>query len=177
MMKVVIVAILALATTLVSAYDPSPLQDFCVAINNTDSAVFVNGKFCKDPTLVTANDFFFSGLNIPENIAANKVESNVTLVNVDKLPGLNTLGVSLARLDFAPYGLNPPHTHPHSTELLVVIEGQTNAVAFAGLSSQNPRVITIANAVFGSNPPINLDVLAKAFLLDKNVVEYLQKQF
>ena len=38
MMKVVIVAILALATTLVSAYDPSPLQDFCVAINNTDSA-------------------------------------------------------------------------------------------------------------------------------------------
>ena len=37
-MKVVIVAILALATTLVSAYDPSPLQDFCVAINNTDSA-------------------------------------------------------------------------------------------------------------------------------------------
>ena len=38
MMKVVIVAILALATALVSAYDPSPLQDFCVAINNTDSA-------------------------------------------------------------------------------------------------------------------------------------------
>ena len=32
------VAIMALATTLVSAYDPSPLQDFCVAINNTDSA-------------------------------------------------------------------------------------------------------------------------------------------
>ena len=32
------VAIQALATTLVSAYDPSPLQDFCVAINNTDSA-------------------------------------------------------------------------------------------------------------------------------------------
>ena len=38
MMNVVIVTILALATTLVSAYDPSPLQDFCVAINNTDSA-------------------------------------------------------------------------------------------------------------------------------------------
>ena len=34
----VTVAILALAFTLASAHDPSPLQDFCVAINNTDSA-------------------------------------------------------------------------------------------------------------------------------------------
>lgn len=40
---------------------------------------------------------------------------------------------------------------------------QTNVVAFVGLSSQNPGVITIANAVFRSNPPINPDVLAKAF--------------
>ena len=165
--------------------------------------------------MVTANDFFFSGLNIPGN-TENKVGSNVTLVNVDKLAGLNTLGISLARLDFAPYGLNPPHTHPRGTELLVVIEGtllvgfvtsnpnklftkvlnkgdvfvfpiglihfqfnigKTAALAFAGLSSQNPGVITIANAVFGSVPPINPDVLIKAFQLDKNVVEYLQKAF
>jgi DNA polymerase III psi subunit len=55
--------------------------------------------------------------------------------------------------------------------------GQTNAIALADLNSQNLRVITIANAVFGSNPPINPDILAKAFQLDKNVVEYLQKQF
>jgi hypothetical protein len=34
----VTLALLALATSLASAYDPSPLQDFCVAINNTDSA-------------------------------------------------------------------------------------------------------------------------------------------
>ena len=122
----------------------------------------------------------------------------------------------MARFDFAPYGLNPPHTYPRGTELLVVMEGtllvgfvtsnpnklftkvlnkgdvfvfpiglihfqfnigQTNAIAFASLNSQNPRLITIANAVFGSNPPINLDVLAKAFQLDKNLVDYLQKQF
>ncbi|XP_030949305.1 germin-like protein subfamily 1 member 7 [Quercus lobata] len=216
MTKFVIVAILALAASLVSAYDPSPLQDFCVAVNYTDSAVFVNGKFCKDVATVTANDFFFSGLNIPGNTAASKLGSSVNLVNVDKLVGLNTLGISLARLDFASYGLNPPHIHPRGTELLVVMEGtllvgfvtsnpnklftkvlnkgdvfvfpvglihfqfnigQTNAVAFASLNSQNPGLITIANAIFGSNPPINLDVLAKAFQLDKNVVDYLQKQF
>ncbi|KAK7845193.1 germin-like protein subfamily 1 member 7 [Quercus suber] len=86
----VTVAILALAFSLASAYDPSPLQDFCVAINNTDSAVFVNGKFCKDQAYVRPNDFFYLGLNIPGNTAANKLGSSVNLVNVDKLPGLNT---------------------------------------------------------------------------------------
>jgi hypothetical protein len=55
--------------------------------------------------------------------------------------------------------------------------GKTNAIAIAALSSQNAGVITIANAVFGSNPPINPDVLTKAFQLDKNVVEHLQKLF
>ena len=180
------------------------------------SAVFVNGKFCKDPKLVTADDFFRS-VNIPGN-TTNKVGSNVTAVTVEQLPGLNTLGISLARIDFAPRGLNPPHTHPRATEFLVVIEGtlhvgfvtsnadgnrlftkvlnkgdvfvfpiglihfqlnvgNTKAVAFAGLSSQNPGVITIANAVFGSNPPINQDVLTKAFQVDKNLVNYLQQQF
>ena len=179
-------------------------------------AVFVNGKFCKDPMHVVADDFAFSGLNIAGD-TNNKVGSNVTLVNVDRLAGLNTLGISIARLDFAPYGgLNPPHTHPRATEILTVIEGtlyvgfvtsnpnklftkvlypgdvfvfpiglihfqfnigKDKSVAIAGLSSQNPGVITIANAIFGPEPPINPDVLAKAFQLDKNIVEHLQKQF
>ena len=80
------------------------------------------------------NDFFFSRLNIPEN-TGNKVGSNVTLVNVDKLAGLNTLGISLAHLDFAPYGLNPPHTHPRGIELLVVIEG----TLLVGFVTSNPN--------------------------------------
>ncbi|KAM3748400.1 hypothetical protein ACB098_05G106100 [Castanea mollissima] len=211
----VTMAILVLASPLASAYDPSPLQDFCVAINNFKSGEFVNGNFCKDPAQVIANDFFFSGLNIPKN-TGNKNGLNITLVNVDNLPGLNTLGISLARIDYAPYALNPPHTHPRSTELLVVIEGtllagfvtsdsnklftkvlnkgdvfifpiglihfqinigETAALAFASFNSQNPGLITIANAVFGSNPPINSDVLTKAFQLENGVVEYLQKAF
>ncbi|GLT55212.1 hypothetical protein SLA2020_283550 [Shorea laevis] len=133
--QLVTVLVFALACSLSSAYDPSPLQDFCVAINDSTSsyAVFVNGKFCKDPKLATADDFFFSGLNTPRD-TSTPLGSN----------------------------FNPGHT---------------NAVAFAGLSSQNPGLITIANAVFGSNPPINPDVLAKAFQLDRNVVNYLQKKF
>ncbi|XP_017977493.1 PREDICTED: germin-like protein subfamily 1 member 14 [Theobroma cacao] len=209
--------LLAFANSLASAFDPSPLQDFCVAINDTKNGVFVNGKFCKDPKLAVADDFFYSGLNMPGN-TSNPVGSNVTTVNVDQIPGLNTLGISLVRIDYAPYGgLNPPHTHPRGTEILVVVEGtlyvgfvtsnpenrlftkvlnpgdvfvfpiglihfqfnigKTAAVAFAGLSSQNAGVITIAKAVFGSNPPINPDVLTKAFQLDKRVVSYLQSRF
>lgn len=174
----------------------------------------MNGKFCKDPNHVNADDFFFSGLDVVGE--PNKQGSNVTQVNVGNLKGLNTLGISLARLDFAPYGLNPPHTHPRATEILVVIEGSLHvgfvtsnpnklftkvlnkgdvfvfpiglihfqlnvghgpALAFAGLSSQNAGVITIADAVFNSDPMISLDVLTKAFQVDKNVIQYLQKQF
>ncbi|PHT41508.1 Germin-like protein subfamily 1 member 7, partial [Capsicum baccatum] len=182
--------------------------------------VFVNGKFCKNPKIVTAEDFFRPGLNVAGD-TSNPVGSAVTAVNVNNLAGLNTLGISFARIDYAPYGLNPPHTHPRASEILVVLEGtlyvgfvlsnpgpnmknklltkilqpgdvfvfpiglihfqlnvgKTNAVAFAGLSSQNPGVITIANAVFGSDPPINDNLLAKAFQVDKKVVDYLQSQF
>ncbi|KAF4348415.1 hypothetical protein G4B88_010805 [Cannabis sativa] len=179
--------------------------------------VFVNGKFCKDPKLANADDFFFTGLNIPRD-THNPVGSNVTQVNVDLIKGLNTLGITLARIDYAPFGQNPPHTHPRGSEILVVVEGtlyvgfvssnqdgnrlftkvlkegdvfvfpigmihfQFNpahapAVAFAGLSSQNAGTITIANSIFGSNSAINPDVLAKAFQVDKYVIEKLQKQF
>ncbi|KAG6653159.1 germin-like protein subfamily 1 member 13 [Carya illinoinensis] len=220
MYQVAIVALLALACSLAFAFDPSPLQDFCIAVDKYDSAVFVNGKFCKDPKDVKAEDFFFQGrLNIARD-TSGKQGSNVTAVTVEQFPGLNTLGISLARIDFAPYGQNPPHTHPRATEVLFVLKGtlyvgfvtsnqadgknllftkvlnagdvfvfpiglvhfqlnigKSNAIAFAGLSSQNPGVITIADAVFGSEPPINPDVLTKAFQVDKNLVEYLQKLF
>ncbi|KAK6150850.1 hypothetical protein DH2020_015782 [Rehmannia glutinosa] len=213
--------LIASLATLAYASDPSPLQDFCVAVNDANATVFVNGKICKNPNKVVAEDFFFSGLNKPGN-TSNAVGSRVTAVNVNQIPGLNTLGISLVRIDYAPYGLNSPHTHPRATEILVVIEGtlyvgfvtsnpanpnlrnklftkylypgdvfvfpeglihfqlnveKTNAVAFAGLSSQNPGVLTIANAVFGSYPPINPAVLTKAFQVEKNVIDQLQAQF
>ncbi|KAF4365968.1 hypothetical protein F8388_019212 [Cannabis sativa] len=54
----VTLAIFALASFIASAYDPSPLQDFCVAVDDPEKALFVNGKFCKDPMQVKAEDFF-----------------------------------------------------------------------------------------------------------------------
>ncbi|XP_054778681.1 germin-like protein subfamily 1 member 13 [Prosopis cineraria] len=207
-------ALLALASSVASAYDPSPLQDFCVGLNDTKLGVFVNGKFCKDPKLVKADDFFF---HIMPGNTSNPLGSQVTQVSVNEFPGLNTLGISLARIDYAQYGLNPPHIHPRATEVLTVLEGtlmvgfvasnqndnrlftkvlnkgdvfvfpfsmihfQLNvgygdAVALSSLSSQNPGVITVAKAVFGSTPPISPEVLTKAFQVDKNIIAYLQKQ-
>ncbi|XP_015882146.3 putative germin-like protein 2-1 [Ziziphus jujuba] len=211
---IIIFGLLALSFSLAFATDPSPLQDFCVS--DAKSQVLVNGVTCKDPKLVQAEDFFFSGLHLPGN-TSNPVGSKVTPVTVAQLPGLNTLGVAVARVDYVPWGVNPPHLHPRASEVLTVLEGtleagfvtsnpenrhitkvlkkgdafvfpkglihyqrnigSTHAVAIAALSSQNPGVITIANAVFGSNPDIRSDVLVKAFHLDNNVVKYLQSKF
>nr|XP_043629555.1 putative germin-like protein 2-3 isoform X2 [Erigeron canadensis] len=194
------------------AYEPKPLQDFCVA----DPNMKLNGVACKNPMQVQAEDFFFSGLHIRGN-TSNTVGSRVTTVFATQLPGLNTLGISMVRIDYAPWGLNPPHTHPRATEILTVLEGSLevgfvtsnpdnrfitkvlkkgdvfvfpvglvhfqrnigngNAVAIAALSSQNPGAITIANAVFGANPPIPSDILAKAFQVDRTVVDQLQAKF
>ena len=123
----------------------------------------------------------------------------------------------MARIDYVPWGINPPHTHPRATEVLTVLDGTLevgfvtsnpenrhfrkvlqkgdvfvfptglvhyqrnvgydNAVAIAALSSQNPGLITVANAVFGATPDIDGDVLVKAFHLDKAIVSYLQSKF
>ncbi|KAF5204584.1 Germin-like protein 12-1, partial [Thalictrum thalictroides] len=83
---------------------------------------FVNGKFCKNPALVTVEDF--TGLiHFQYNI------------------------------------------------------GKTKAVAFCWSRKPESGLITIANSVFGSNPPISDDVLAKAFQIDKKLVDYLQAEF
>ncbi|KAL1550024.1 hypothetical protein AAHA92_18039 [Salvia divinorum] len=196
------------------AFEPSPLQDFCVA--DYTSSARVNGLACKSPSSVGAADFSFSGLHIPGN-TSNPNGSRVTPATVAQLPGLNTLGISMVRIDYAPWGINPPHTHPRATEILTVIEGSLqvgfvtsnpenriimktlqkgdvfvfpiglihfqrnvgtkNAVVIAALSSQNPGVITSANAVFGSKPDISSDILTKAFQIEPSLVHNLQAKF
>ncbi|PNX85641.1 germin-like protein 2-1-like [Trifolium pratense] len=171
---------------------------------------------CKDPKLVEANDFYYSGLHISGN-TSNSVGSKVTPVFASQLPGLNTLGISVARVDIAAWGINPPHTHPRATEIFTVLEGtvevgfissnpenrhfrkvlqkgdvfvfpiglihyQRNVgygkvVAIAAHNSQNPGVITIGNAIFGSTHQIANEVLARAFQLDRNTINYLQSKF
>ncbi|PHT39017.1 hypothetical protein CQW23_22590 [Capsicum baccatum] len=61
----------------------------------------MNGKFCKDPNLAKVDDFFASGLNISGN-AVPKFGIFAKLLDVNTIPGLNTLGISIARGDFEP---------------------------------------------------------------------------
>ncbi|CAI0422963.1 unnamed protein product [Linum tenue] len=195
---------LAVCASLSLAADPANLQDFCVA--DASGNTRMNGMACKNPAMVQASDFAFSGLHIPGN-TSNAVGSRVTPVAVTQIPGLNTLGISMVRIDYAPWGINSLHTHPRSLEVGFVTSnpenrhitkiikkgdvfvfpvglihyqrniGYGNAVAIAALSSQNPGVITIANTIFGSKPDINTDLLAKAFQVDKSVVWQLQTKF
>ncbi|KAK9267155.1 hypothetical protein L1049_009575 [Liquidambar formosana] len=212
--RILVLSLVAFSCALATAFEPSPLQDFCVA--DPTSSARVNGLACMDSKLVKADHFSFSGLHMPGN-TSNPLGSKVTPVTVAQVPGLNTLGISMVRIDYAPWGVIPPHIHPRATEILTVLEGSLNvgfvtsnpdnrliskvlqkgdtfvfpvglvhfqsnvgygaAVSVSALSSQNPGVITVANAVFGSNPPIASDVLSKAFQIDKNVVDYLQVTF
>ncbi|CAI8603642.1 unnamed protein product [Vicia faba] len=116
-----ILVILCCAISFTLASDPDTLQDLCVALPS--SGVKVNGFACKAEANVTTADFFFDGLANPKAIN-NTVGSLVTPANVDKIPGLNTLGVSLSRIDYKPKGLNPPHTHPRATEIVFVLDGE-----------------------------------------------------
>ncbi|TXG46574.1 hypothetical protein EZV62_027928 [Acer yangbiense] len=105
------------------------------------------------------------------DFTSNAVGFGAKAVNVVQVPALNTLGISmvLQKGDVFAFPVGLVHFQ-HNV-------GRGNAVAIAALSSQNPGVITIANAVFGSNAPIASDLLAKAFQIDKKKVEQIQSNY
>ncbi|KAK1280134.1 putative germin-like protein 2-1 [Acorus gramineus] len=41
----------------------------------------------------------------------------------------------MARMDYAPYRITPPHTHPRATEILTVLEG----TLYVGFVTSNPE--------------------------------------
>jgi quercetin dioxygenase-like cupin family protein len=109
--------VLALAVPSLAG-DPDMLQDICPA--DTMSPITINGFPCKANASV--NDFVSMRLRNPGD-TNNPNGAVVTAANVANFPGVNTLGVSMARIDYAPGGLNPPHTHPRATEIIFVLEG------------------------------------------------------
>ncbi|XXG68629.1 hypothetical protein AAC387_Pa06g1674 [Persea americana] len=129
--------LLALSCFLALASNSNPLQDFCVA--NTNGQVLVNGLVYKNPKLVQGNNLFFTGLHNLSNIS-NKLGPVVSPVTVAQLPGLNRFGISMVRIDYAPWGLIPPHSHPRAFKILTILEGSLHA----GFANSNPpnRLIT-----------------------------------
>ncbi|VAI51287.1 unnamed protein product [Triticum turgidum subsp. durum] len=146
--------LLALAAPTLAG-DPDMLQDVCVA--DLASPIKINGFPCK--ANITADDFFFAGLKKAGN-TNNPAGSVVTAANVLSFPGVNTLGVSMARIDYAVGGQNPPHTHPRATEIIFVTEG-TLEVGF----------ITTANKLF-----TKVVTVGEVFVFPRGLVHFQQNR-
>ena len=124
-----------LAPLLIMAADPDPLQDFCVAdLSGTPS---VNGHPCLPPSAAGDEFLFSTRIATGGDPLANPNGSNVTELDVSEWPGVNTLGVSMNRVDFAPGGTNPPHIHPRATEVGLVTRGELLVGIIGSLDSGN----------------------------------------
>lgn len=93
--------------------------DFCVA--DPKGPISPSGYSCKMPAKVKVNDFVFS-LGMAGN-TSNIIKAAVTPAFAAQFPGVNGLGISIARLDLAPGGVIPMHTHPGASEVLLVVQG------------------------------------------------------
>ncbi|KAH7655175.1 Germin protein [Dioscorea alata] len=106
-----IILVISLATLLLGAHaaDPDITSDYLV------------------PTGVNPDAKFFTFTGLSNILWSTNTPSNVTFkvtkVTNDEFPALNGQSVSCALLQYAPGGLNAPHTHPRSAELLIVLQG------------------------------------------------------
>ncbi|KAK9222488.1 hypothetical protein WN944_010924 [Citrus x changshan-huyou] len=86
---IVLLRILAVTYSHIAlAFEPKPLQNFCMRIRIAEAQV--------SPA-----------------------------VNVALSPGLNTPGISVSGIYYAPWSINPPHTDPRASEILTVLERLT----------------------------------------------------
>ncbi|KVI07390.1 germin-like protein 9-3 [Cynara cardunculus var. scolymus] len=95
--------VLAISRTTVA--DPDILTDFITPNTSSVGAYF----------------FTYSGLSAFYN--PNPKNFTVIKASMAEFPALNGQSVSYAVLQFPPASVNPPHTHPRSAELLLVMLG------------------------------------------------------
>uniref|UniRef100_K4CW26 Germin-like protein n=1 Tax=Solanum lycopersicum TaxID=4081 RepID=K4CW26_SOLLC len=198
-----LITILVIATffssQLAYAYDDNPLQNICVAVQDSNTSVFVNGKICKDPKLANADDFFTWGFNISGETIYKKYGYATKIVDINNMPGLNTLGISIVRADLEPKGFIQFHIHPRATEIINILSrlfakvlnrgdvfviprglihfiynvGSTNATVFASFNSQSPGLIFVPDIIFASDPPIMDDALCFRWLFSFRKHEHI----
>lgn len=136
--------------------DPEALQDFCVA--DTNSSIFMNGQPCLNPKEASPEHFKTSVLHKAGNLSGNPLGFSVILTTPGNMPGLNTLGLSMGRIDMAAGSAIPPHTHPRGSETIFVVKGTLN-VGFVDSS----------NRLFSEKL-----VVGDVFVFPKGTVHYLQ---
>ncbi|GFP79968.1 germin-like protein subfamily t member 1 [Phtheirospermum japonicum] len=173
--------------------DPDPLQDFCIA--DLKRTRLLDGFPCKLASKVTSDDFFYSGLRRKGN-TSNSLASSVTPGNVLSFPGLNTLGISMNRVDLdiggkVLVGLITTRNELYmknltAGEMFVAPRGllhfQLNvgpkkALIITAFNSQLPGSVVVSTSLFGSKPSVPDDVLTKAFRVEKSVVDEIKSKF
>lgn len=117
------------------AGDSDNLQDICPTGTSSRQAIFINGFPCKNPTNITASDFKSSLLN-HRGDTDNFLRSSTNIVTASEFPGLNTLGLSVARIDLDIDGLVMPHSHPRASEIFIVADG----IVVAGFIDTNNQL-------------------------------------
>ncbi|KAM3377881.1 hypothetical protein P3S68_010294 [Capsicum galapagoense] len=148
---VVTMTLLAINSDKACAADPDMLQDICPA--DLTSTVKVNGFPCKN---TSSTDDFTSRVLLVPGVITNGFGFVATRADVQSVPGLNTLGVSMARVDYAPGGITPPHIHPRASQMIYVLQGQLD-VGF----------ITTANVLFAKRI-----VQGEVFVIPRGLVHY-----
>ncbi|CAN6223267.1 unnamed protein product [Urochloa humidicola] len=105
-----VLALLALSAPLaVVAADPDILTDYIVPLSVI-------------PGNISGTFFTYTGLRAA---VTGPPAANFTVVkaSVAEFPALNGQSVSFASLSYPPGSVNPVHTHPRASELLLVVEG------------------------------------------------------
>ncbi|KAL2229146.1 UNVERIFIED_CONTAM: Auxin-binding protein ABP20 [Sesamum indicum] len=102
---------LLIFSLLAAATSDALVQDFCVADLSLPAGPA--GYPCKKSS---------SGLATAGS-TKNILGAGVTTAFDAQFPGVNGLGVSIARVDLAVGGVVPLHSHPAASELVLVIEG------------------------------------------------------
>ncbi|CAK9135074.1 unnamed protein product [Ilex paraguariensis] len=157
-----------------------------------ETGISINGFVCKKNA--SATDFFFAGLAKP-GVISNTIGSIVTPADVMQIPGLNTLVVSMARIDYAPGELDvgfittanvliskhimkgENFVFPRGLVHFQQNNGKVPAAIIAGFNSQLPGVQVIAATLFGATPPVPDNVLTIAFQIDTEEVEKIKSSF
>lgn len=115
------------------AGDSDNIMDFCLTDKSKKQAIFINGLPCKNPTTATASDFKSSELNHFGD-TDNFYRSSTAITTAGEFPGLNTLGLAIARSDLEVDGLILPHSHPRASEIFFLSKG---VVIVGFIDSQN----------------------------------------
>ncbi|KAK6153850.1 hypothetical protein DH2020_013489 [Rehmannia glutinosa] len=114
--------------------DGDNLYDVCPT-DTTNHNIFINGYPCKNTADIIASDFKSSLLNEPGD-TDNFYRSSTILATAAEFPGLNTLGLSVARTDIEVDGTVMPHAHPRASEMIFVRAG----VVVVGFVDSNNNV-------------------------------------